>query len=92
MFVYLGYKTMIVLLFKPDFDFTHQFLHSINAHLNRQVPILSQLLEQIVNRPQPIQQDDPLRFFYFSRMNLAIKLSNLQSKEVFSGDLKLILC
>ena len=55
MFVYLGYKTMIVLLFKPDFDFTHQFLHSINAHLNRQVPILSQLLEQIVNRPQPIQ-------------------------------------
>lgn len=25
-------------------------------------------------------------------MNLAIKLSNLQSKEVFSNDLKLILC
>ena len=45
MFVYLGYKTMIVLLFKPEFDFTHQFLNTINAHLSRQEPILSQLLE-----------------------------------------------
>jgi len=56
------------------------------------VPILSQLLDQIVNRPQPAPQDDPLRFFYFSRMNLAIKLSNLQSRDIFSNDLKLILC
>ena len=45
MFVYLGYKTMTVLLFKADFDFTHAFLLSLNAHLSRQVPILSQLLD-----------------------------------------------
>jgi len=51
MFVYLGYKTMTVLFFKPDFDFTHAFLTSLNAHLSRQVPILSQLLDQIVTRP-----------------------------------------
>jgi len=55
MFVYLGYKTMLVLLLKPDVEFTHQFLNSINAHVSRQVPILSQLLEQIVNKPQPVQ-------------------------------------
>ena len=41
MFVYMGFKTMTVLLFKPDFDFTHAFLTSINQHLTRQVPILS---------------------------------------------------
>ena len=92
MFVYLGYKTMTVLFFKPDIDFTHTFLTNLNAHLSRQVPILSQLLDQIVTRPQPSQNDDPLRFFYFSRMNLAIKLSNLSSRDVFSNDLKLILC
>jgi len=55
MFVFLGFKTMTVLLFKVDFDFTHAFLTSLNAHLSRQVPILSQLLDQIVNRPQPVQ-------------------------------------
>lgn len=51
MFVYLGFKTMTVLFFKPEFDFTHAFLTSLNAHLSRQVPILSQLLDQIVTRP-----------------------------------------
>ena len=51
MFVFLGYKTMTVLIFKVDFEFTQSFLMSLNAHLSRQVPILSQLLEQIVNRP-----------------------------------------
>ena len=56
------------------------------------MPILSQLLDQIVAKPTQSLQEDPLRFFYFSRMNLAIKLSNLSSKDVFSNDLKLILC
>ena len=51
MFVYLGFKTMTILFFKPDFDFTHAFLTNLNAHLSRQVPILSQLLDQIVTRP-----------------------------------------
>ena len=82
---------MITLFFKPDFQFTTSFIQNINAHLSRQIPILSQLLDQIVAKPQLSQQEDPLRFFYFSRMNLAIKLSNLASKEVFNVDLKLIL-
>ena len=35
MFVYLGFKTMCVLLFKPDIDFTHRLLTSLNNHLSR---------------------------------------------------------
>ena len=55
------------------------------------MPILSQLLDQIVAKPTQSLQEDPLRFFYFSRMNLAVKLSNLVSKDVLTVELKLIL-
>jgi hypothetical protein len=53
--------------------------------------VVSQLLDQIViKQPAPPQQD-PVKFFYFSKMNLALKISNLQSKDVLTLELKLIL-
>lgn len=90
--MFLGIKTMAILFLKPDIDLTYDLLSSLHTRLSRQVPILSQLLDQVVSKqPQTTNSEEPLRFFYFSRMNLAIKMSNLQNKEVFSLDLKLII-
>ena len=36
-------------------------------------------------------QQDAIRFFYFSKMNLALKISNLQARDVLTLELKLIL-
>jgi hypothetical protein len=61
-------------------------------HLSKQVPILSQLLDEVLSKPISIPQDpDPLRFFYFSRMNLALKFNNLSAKDMLTVDLRLIL-
>ena len=35
MFVFLGHKTMNILFFKPDFDFTYKFIQQLNTHLSR---------------------------------------------------------
>jgi hypothetical protein len=34
-FVFLGHKTMTVLFFKPDFEFTYKFIQNLTAHLSR---------------------------------------------------------
>lgn len=91
MFVYLGYKTMFVMLLKPDTKLSVTKLRSLQAYLNRQVGVLSQLLDQQVSRPLPPTDDSPVRFFYFSKMNLAIKIEGLLSKDVLTLDLKHIL-
>jgi len=49
------------------------------------------LLDQQVSRPLPPTEDSPVRFFYFSQMNLAIKIEGLLSKDVLTLDLKHIL-
>mmetsp|Transcript_20031 Transcript_20031/g.14737 ORF Transcript_20031/g.14737 Transcript_20031/m.14737 type:complete len:114 (-) Transcript_20031:30-371(-) len=36
-------------------------------------------------------KDDPIKFFYFNKMNLAIKFSNMLTKEVLNLDLILLL-
>lgn len=46
MFVYLGYKTMLVTLYKPDQEFSYKFIRQLQAYSNRQVVVLSQLLDQ----------------------------------------------
>ena len=53
--------------------------------------MLSQLLDQQVSRPVPSNDESQVRFFYFSKMNLAIKMEGLMSKEVMSINLKHVL-
>ncbi len=91
MFVYLGFKTMLVALFKPDHQFTYSFIRRIQAYMSRQVVVLSQLLDQQISKPLPSPESESVRFFYFSKMNLALKISNLISKDVLTLDLKHIL-
>lgn len=60
------------------------------------MPILSQLIDEVLVKSSPGQSPaspdpDPLRFFYFSRMNLAIKFNNLTTKDMLTVDLRLIL-
>jgi len=45
MMVYLGLKTTTVMFFKPDYEFNHTFLLNLNAFLQRQIPVVSQLLD-----------------------------------------------
>ena len=35
-----------------------------------------------------MRQDDAVRYFYVNEMNMALKFSNLITKEVFTADLK----
>lgn len=90
MLVFMSLKTMVVLLFPNDHKFTHGLVTKLQTHLSRQVPLLSQLIDAKVARPPP-NQEDAIRFFYYSRMNLAIKLSNIVSKEILTIELKLTL-
>lgn len=91
MFVYLGFKTIFVMLLNPEAQLTNSKLRQLHAYLSRQVGVLSQLLDQQVSRPLPSNDESQVRFFYFSKMNLAIKIEGLLSKEVMSLDLKHIL-
>lgn len=59
--------------------------------MSRQVVVLSQLLDQQISKPLPAADSEPVRFFYFSKMNLALKISNLASKDVLTLDLKHVL-
>ena len=91
MFVYLGYNTMFVMLLNPETLITNTKHRQLHAYLSRQVGVLSQLLDQQVSRPVLSNNESQVRFFYFSKMNLALKISNLVSKDVLSLDLKHIL-
>jgi len=43
--VYIGHKTMLVLLFEADFQFKYEFLNRLDAHLAKHAPIISQLID-----------------------------------------------
>ena len=89
MIVYSNTKTMIVLLFNIDYVFTYKFLESLTGFLNKNLPSVTSNLESIVTKV--LSKDDPIRFFYFNHMNLAMKFSNLVTKEIFTIDLILLL-
>lgn len=87
---------MVVLFVKNNYRINLKMLNQLNTHLSKQVPILSQLMDEVLVKASPGQSTptpdpDPLRFFYFSRMNLAIKFNNLSSKDMLTVDLRLIL-
>ncbi len=39
--VYIGHKTMLVLLFEEDFEFNYDFLRKLDSHLAKHAPIIS---------------------------------------------------
>ena len=41
MVVYVGHKTMICLLFEPDFIFNYEYLAKLDNHLAKHAPIIS---------------------------------------------------
>ena len=49
------------------------------------VPAVSAQLEGAVGKV--LAKEDPIRFLYFNKMNMAVKFSNLVSKEVFTPEL-----
>jgi len=87
--VYIGHKTMLALLFDVDFVFEYDFLSRLDAHLAKHAPIISQLIDISVNKV--LQPDDPCKFFYYNEGNMAVKVSNLITREVFNFELKLAL-
>ena len=89
MMVYYSNKTMIVLLFNHDYNFSYQFLDSVNYFLGRNVPAVASQLDAVISKV--LGKEDPIRFFYFNQMNLALKFSNLITKDVFNLDLILLL-
>ena len=50
MLVFLGIKTMAILFLKPDVELTYELVSNLYTRLSRQVPILSQLLDQVVSK------------------------------------------
>ena len=87
--VYIGHKTMLALLFDYDYKYEYEFLSRLDAHLAKHAPIISQLIDYSVNKA--LQPDDPCKFFYYNEGNLAVKISNLITKEVLNYELKLAL-
>ena len=87
--VYIGHKTMLALLFDHDYKFEFDFLKKLDAHLAKHAPIISQLIDFSVTKA--LQPDDSFKFFYFNEGNLAVKISNLITKEAFNYELKLAL-
>ena len=87
--VYIGHRTMLALLFDYDFKFDYDFLKKLDTHLAKHAPIISQLIDYSVNKA--LQPDDPCKFFYYNECNLAVKISNLITKEVLNYELKLAL-
>lgn len=87
--VYIGHKTMLAMLFDIDFKFNYDFLFRLDAHLAKHAPIISQLIDISVNKV--LQPDDPCKFFYYNEGNMAVKVSNLITRDVFSFELKLAL-
>jgi hypothetical protein len=87
--VYIGHKTMLALLFDVNFQFDYSFLQKLDSHLAKHAPIISQLIDIAVNKV--LQPDDPCKFFYYNEGNMAVKVSNLITKEIFNYELKLSL-
>ena len=87
--VYIGHKTMLALLFENDFKFEYDMLKKLDAHLAKHAPIIFQLIDHTVNKA--LQPDDPCKFFYYNEGNLAVKISNLITREVLNYELKLAL-
>jgi hypothetical protein len=85
MLVYQGHRCLVTMLFKDDHRFTFKSLEAITNFLNLHVPAVSSQLEQVVSKV--LTKEDPIRFLYFNRMNMAVKFSNLVSKEVFTPEL-----
>jgi len=87
--VYIGHKTMLAMLFEVDQVFDHKLLSDLDSHLAKHAPVISQLIDIAVNKV--LQPDDPCKFFYYNEGNMAVKVSNLITKEVFNYELKLML-
>jgi hypothetical protein len=49
--VFLGLKTMVVLFLRNDYRINLKMLAQLNVHLSKQVPILSQLLDEVLSKP-----------------------------------------
>jgi hypothetical protein len=84
--VYQGHRCLVTLLFEAaSFKPTYKLLDSLNSFLTLHVPAVSTQLEQVVSKV--LTKEDPIRFLYYNRMNMAVKFSNLVSKEVFTPEL-----
>ncbi len=53
------------------------------------MPAVSDQLDQIISKV--LLKEDPIRFLYFNQMNLAIKYSNLITKEIMTPELILLI-
>lgn len=78
------------LLFKVEtpeqqYPFTYAMVLALNNFLAMHVPAVSAQLESVVTKV--LQKEDPIRFLYYNKMNMAVKFSNLVSKEVFTPEL-----
>ena len=87
--VYVGHKTLLALLFDSEHVFTHEYLKRLDGHLQKHAPIISQLVDIAVQKT--LLPDDPCKFFYYNEGNMAVKVSNLVTKDIFSPTLKLAL-
>ena len=58
---------------------------SLSNFLGMHVPAVSAQLEGVVSKV--LAKEDPIRFMYYNKMNMAVKFSNLVSKEVFTPEL-----
>ncbi len=80
----------MTLLFKVEtpeqqYPFTYAMVLALNNFLAMHVPAVSAQLESVVTKV--LQKEDPIRFLYYNKMNMAVKFSNLVSKEVFTPEL-----
>lgn len=80
---------MCAILLKPDYVYTYKVLEELTGFLTKHLPPLSNSLDQILNKV--MGKDDPIRFLYYNKMNLAIKFSNMLTKDIFNLDLILLL-
>lgn len=91
MLVFQGHRCLVTLLLNEVEDQSHEtrlnykLLESINSFLSTHLPAVSQQLEAVVSKV--LTKEDPIRFLYFNKMNMAVKFSNLVTKEVFTPDL-----
>jgi hypothetical protein len=89
MLVYQGHRCLVTLLFKVEgnaqYPFTYLLLSSLSNFLNMHVAAVSAQLESVVSKV--LAKEDPIRFLYYNKMNMAVKFSNLVSKEVFTPEL-----
>lgn len=92
MLVFQGHRCLVTLLLKTEAGtsasqagISYKLLDSLNSFLSLHVPPVSAQLESVVSKV--LSKEDPIRFLYYNRMNMAVKFSNIVSKEVFTPDL-----